>query len=106
MNAWLTLIVAGLFEMGWPLGFKLAQLFPQHKMLAILFSVVSMAVSGWLLFLAQKTIPMGTAYCVWTGMGGAGTFLLGVMFFGDPLYFWRVLAVAMIIGGVILLKMT
>ena len=63
-----------------------------------------MALSGWLLFLAQKQIPMGTAYAVWTGIGAAGTFILGVLVFGDVLNWGRALGVAMIIGGVVVLK--
>ena len=73
-------------------------------MAAISLSVASMALSGWLLFLAQKQIPMGTAYAVWTGIGAAGTFILGVAVFGDALNWGRALGVAMIIGGVVVLK--
>ncbi len=64
--AWLYLILAGLFEMGWPLGFKLANLCPRYHFLFLALSVVSMGVSGWLLYVAQRTIPMGTAYMIWT----------------------------------------
>ena len=63
-----------------------------------------MALSGWLLFLAQKQIPMGTAYAVWTGIGATGTFILGVAVFGDALNWGRALGVAMIIGGGVMLK--
>ena len=73
-------------------------------MAAISLSVASMALSGWLLFLAQKQIPMGTAYAVWTGIGAAGTFILGVAVFGDALNWGRALGVARIIGGVVVLK--
>lgn len=66
--AWLYLILAGLFEMGWPLGFKLANLCPRYHFLFLALSVVSMGVSGWLLYVAQRTIPMGTAYMIWTGL--------------------------------------
>ena len=61
MNPWIVLIAAGLFEIGWPLGFKLAQTAPAWRAAAIALSVLSMAASGWLLFLAQKHIPIGTA---------------------------------------------
>ena len=73
-------------------------------MAAISLSVDSMALSSWLLFLAQKQIPLGTAYAVWTGIGAAGTFILGVAVFGDALNWGRALGVAMIIGGVVVLK--
>lgn len=104
MNPWVALIAAGLCEIGWPLGFKVAQTAPAWRMAAISLSVASMALSGWLLFLAQKQIPMGTAYAVWTGIGAAGTFILGVAVFGDALNWSRALGVAMIIGGVVVLK--
>ncbi len=104
MNPWVALIAAGLCEIGWPLGFKVAQTASAWRMAAISLSVASMALSGWLLFLAQKQIPMGTAYAVWTGIGAAGTFILGVAVFGDALNWGRALGVAMIIGGVVVLK--
>lgn len=104
MNPWVALIAAGLCEIGWPLGFKVAQTAPAWRMAAISLSVASMALSGWLLFLAQKQIPIGTAYAVWTGIGAAGTFILGVAVFGDALNWGRALGVAMIIGGVVVLK--
>ncbi|MEA4990531.1 Quaternary ammonium compound-resistance protein SugE [bioreactor metagenome] len=104
MNPWVALIAAGLCEIGWPLGFKVAQTAPAWRMAAISLSVASMALSGWLLFLAQKQIPLGTAYAVWTGIGAAGTFILGVAVFGDALNWGRALGVAMIIGGVVVLK--
>ena len=71
--AWLYLILAGLCEVGWPLGFKLANLNPRYHLLFLVLAVVSMGMSGWLLYIAQKTIPMGTAYMIWTGIGGVGT---------------------------------
>lgn len=57
------------------------------------------------MWLAQRHIPIGTAYAVWTGIGGAGTFLMGVLFFGDALSVWRALGVCLIVGGVITLKL-
>ena len=92
MNPWLTLIAAGLLEIGWPLGFKLAQQ-PAWRIPGLIFAVISMALSGYLLFLAQRHIPLGTAYVVWTGMGAVGTFAIGAIFFGDPLHLARVLGV-------------
>ena len=104
MNPWLTLIGAGLLEIGWPLGFKLAQQ-PAWRIPGLIFAVISMALSGYLLFLAQRHIPLGTAYVVWTGMGAVGTFAIGAIFFGDPLHLARVLGVALIIVGVLILKL-
>lgn len=104
MNPWLLLICAALFEIGWPLGFKLAAVAPAWRIPAIAGSALSMAASGWLLYLAQRHIAIGTAYAVWTGLGAAGTFLLGVMVFGDALNAGRALGVAFIICGVAILK--
>jgi len=103
-TAWSLLLLAGLFEIGWPLGLKLAQT-PGRTVPGVAIAVVCMAVSGWLLYLAQKSIPMGTAYAVWTGIGAAGTFLLGVVLHNDPASLARFLGVALILGGVITLKL-
>ncbi len=98
------LLLAGLFEIGWPLGFKLSQQ-PEYRISGIAGAIVSMALSGLLLWLAQREIPIGTAYAVWTGIGGAGTFIIGVMFFGDPATLARFVGVALIVGGVVILKL-
>ncbi len=102
--AWVYLALAGLFEIGWPVGFKLSQQ-PALKVWGIAGAVGCMAMSGWLLWLAQREIPIGTAYAVWTGIGGAGTFVIGVLFFGDASTLLRWIGVAMIVGGVVLLKL-
>lgn len=103
--AWIYLIGAGLMEIGWPLGLKLAQQ-EGWRWQGILMAVIFMGVSGFLLFLAQKTIPMGTAYAVWTGIGAVGAFLVGVVFFGDPASFGRWLGAALIVSGVVVMKLT
>jgi len=64
-----------------------------------------MIISGYLLFLAQRQIPMGTAYAVWTGIGAAGTFVVGIFLYGDPVGFLRIFSVLLIISGVVLLKL-
>ncbi len=102
--AWVFLTLAGLFEIGWPVGFKLSQR-PGLETWGIAGAVVCMGLSGWLLWLAQREIPIGTAYAVWTGIGGAGTFIIGVLFFGDVSSLARWAGVAMIIGGVVTLKL-
>jgi quaternary ammonium compound-resistance protein SugE len=102
--AWLSLLTAGLFEIGWPLGFKLASK-PEYSIAGPAFSVLCMAVSGFLLWFSLKEIPIGTAYAVWTGIGAAGTFMVGVAFFGDPNIFIRWLGIFAIISGVVLLKL-
>lgn len=101
--AWTYLILAGLFEIGWPLGLKMAQE-STHRVMGIVIAISCMVTSGGLLWLAQKHIPLGTSYAIWTGIGAAGTFLVGVMYFGDASSVGRYLGVLLIIVGVITLK--
>lgn len=99
--SWIYLIIAGLFEIGWPLGFKLASTHTKYTVVFIGISVISMALSGVFLYIAQKSIPIGTAYIIWTGVGAAGTLFLGIFCFGDSTNFWRLFFISMIIIGVI-----
>jgi len=101
--AWMYLLLAGCFEMGWPVGLKLAQDSGQ-KVLGLSLALFCLTCSGVLLWLAQKEIAMGTAYAVWTGIGAAGTFLIGVWFFGDPASLPRYAGVLLIIAGVVVLR--
>ena len=96
--------MAGLFEIGWPVGLKMAQA-PDSRLSGVVIAIVCMGISGLLLWLAQKQIPIGTSYAVWTGIGAAGTFLVGVMFYGDVASLGRYLGIFLIISGVITLKM-
>jgi quaternary ammonium compound-resistance protein SugE len=102
--AWTYLISAGMFEIGWPVGLKMAQT-PGKTFSGVIFAAVCMIISGYLLYLAQRHIPMGTAYAVWTGIGAAGTFIVGIFLYGDSVGALRVFAVFLIIAGVILLKL-
>lgn len=102
--AWVYLILAGLTEIGWPLGMKIAQT-SAVKWPGLLMAVAFMVVSGTFLFMAQKHIPLGTAYAVWTGIGAAGTFLVGVMVFGDATSLMRYIGILLIISGVVVLKL-
>jgi quaternary ammonium compound-resistance protein SugE len=97
--------VAGLFEIGWPLGFKLSQV-TRFRATFIGLAVLSMALSGFLLWLAQREIPIGTAYAVWTGVGAAGTFLVGILFFGDAASLLRMLSFLLIVAGVAGLRLS
>ena len=99
--SWVYLIIAGIFEVGWPLGFKLASTYTKYSVVFIGVSVISMTLSGVFLYIAQKTIPIGTAYVIWTGVGAVGTLLIGIFFFGDSANFWRLFFITMIIIGVI-----
>jgi quaternary ammonium compound-resistance protein SugE len=103
--AWLFLLLAGLCEIAWPVGLKLSQQ-PENRVAGLLLAVVGMAISGYLLWLAQRNIPIGTAYAIWTGIGAAGTFVIGVVWFGDAASLGRFLGVALIVGGVAVLKMS
>ena len=103
--AWLVLILAGLFEIGWPVGLKMAQV-DSTRWFGIGFAVACMVVSGWLLWLAQKQIPLGTAYAVWTGIGAAGTFIVGVLVYDDPATLGRFIGILLIIAGVATLKLS
>lgn len=102
--AWILLLIAGLFEIGWPLGMKLSQEMPGYKSGWIIFSIISMAFSGYFLWLAQRSIPMGTAYAIWTGIGAVGAFVVGILFFRDPAGFFRIVSATLIILGIIGLK--
>ena len=102
--SWIYLVIAGLFEIGWPIGLKLAQS-SEKRVVGITLAVVCLAISGWLLWLAQRDISMGTAYAVWTGIGAAGTFLVGIWVFADPSSLGRYLGVVLIIVGVATLKL-
>ena len=103
--AWIYLVVAGLFEIGWPLGLKLSQT-TTHKVVWILFAIASMSASGLFLWLAQKSIPLGTAYAVWTGIGAVGAFIVGILLFKDSASFFRILSVTFIVIGIVGLKLS
>jgi quaternary ammonium compound-resistance protein SugE len=103
--AWLYLVVAGLFEIGWPLGLKRGWTAGGVQIWWLLFAIVCMTVSGGLLMTAQRTIPMGTAYAVWTGIGAVGAFVTGILLFGDSASVLRVFSIVLIIAGIIGLKL-
>lgn len=99
---WLYLVLAGICEIGWPVGLKLGD----GNRLWVIFAVIAMALSGLLLFLAQRTIPMGTAYAIWTGIGAVGAFVVGIIWFKDPATTARVISVMFIIIGIVGLKLS
>jgi quaternary ammonium compound-resistance protein SugE len=103
--AWICLFVAGLFEIGWPLGLKLGWTEAGVRPWWIVFAIVTMTVSGALLLYAQRFIPMGTAYAVWTGIGAVGAFTVGVLMFGDSASILRMVSIALIVAGIIGLKL-
>ena len=103
--AWILLIIAGLFEIGWPLGFKLASMHSKYFIWFIGLSILSMGLSGYFLYLAQKSIPIGTAYVIWTGIGAIGTVLLGILVFHDSANIFRLLFLSLILIGIVGLKL-
>ena len=103
--AWVYLIIAGIFESGWPVGLKLGLAESGMRWGWIAYAGVCMAASGALLLIAQKTIPMGTAYAVWTGIGAVGTFVLGLMLFSEPATPARFFFVGLIVIGIIGIKL-
>ncbi len=93
-----------MIEIGWPLGLKLSQT-TEYKVIWALFAICMILMSGFFLWLAQKHIPMGTAYAVWTGIGAVGTFVLGILIFKDPASVVRIGSAGLIVLGVIGLKL-
>jgi len=104
---WIFLIIAGILEVGWPLGFKLSQVSEGGWSKAgwITAAAICMAGSGYFLWLAQRNIPIGTAYAIWTGVGAAGTFFIGILFFNDSTSMARIFSVFLIIAGIVGLKL-
>ncbi len=101
--AWIILFLAGLLEIGWPLGLKLSQT-TEYKISWLIIAAVSMILSGFLLYTAQKTIPMGTAYTIWTGIGAVGAFIVGIIMFKDPVSAFRIVSATLIVIGIAGLK--
>ena len=99
----MNLVIAAAFEVGWPLGMKLADT-TAHKIAWLVFAGVAMILSGVFLYLAPKEIPLGTPSAVWTGIGTGCTLLIGVCWFNDRLTLMRGLGVLLIAAGVALLK--
>ena len=100
--AWVYLIIAGLFETVWAVGMKYSEGFT--KLYPSLLVAAAMFLSVWLLGLAMRSLPLGTAYAVWTGAGTLGAVIYGIFFFGESADVLRLVFVAMILGGLIGLK--
>ena len=101
--AWAWLAVAGVFEIGWAIGLKYSDGF--SKPVPSLLTVVAMVLSVWMLSIAMRTIPVGTAYAVWTGIGAIGVAILGMVLFGESREFLRLVCLFLIIAGIIGLKL-
>lgn len=101
--AWFTLVIAGLFEVGWAIGLKYTHGFT--RLIPTAFTVASMVVSLGLLGLALKSLPVGTAYAVWTGIGTIGTAILGMALLGEPANALRLACIGLIVAGIVGLKL-
>jgi len=101
--AWVVLVVAGLFEIGWAVALKYTQGFT--RLWPTVAFAVSMALSVGLLGVAMRTLPMGTAYAVWTGVGAIGTVILGIILFGESTDVPRLVCVVLILAGIVGLKL-
>ncbi|MBV7568807.1 quaternary ammonium compound efflux SMR transporter SugE [Pseudomonas sp. PDM27] len=102
--SWIILFFAGLFEVGWAVGLKYTDGFTRP--LPTVLTVVAMAISLGLLGLAMKELPLGTAYAIWTGVGAVGTVIAGIILFGESMALVRLASVALIISGLVGLKVS
>ncbi|TFY92192.1 quaternary ammonium compound-resistance protein SugE [Pseudomonas kairouanensis] len=102
--SWIILFFAGLFEVGWAVGLKYTDGF--SKPLPTAVTIAAMAISLGLLGLAMKELPLGTAYAIWTGVGAVGTVIAGIILFGESMALFRLASVALIICGLIGLKIS
>ena len=101
---WAILVVAGLFEVGWAIGLKYTNGFT--RLLPTVWTVLAMIISLGLLGMAMKTLPVGTAYGVWVGVGAIGTVVLGIVLLGEPASAARMISVALILAGIVGLKLS
>lgn len=102
--AWVLLVVAGLFEVGWAIGLKYTEGFT--RLWPSVGTATAMVISVVLLGMAMRTLPVGTAYAIWTGIGAVGTVILGIVLFGEPATAARLACVALIVSGIVGLKIT
>lgn len=101
--AWVLLVVAGLFEVGWAIGLKYTEGFT--RLWPTIWTALSMIVSLWLLGIAMKTLPVGTAYGIWVGVGAVGTAALGIVLLDEPANIARIVSLGLIIAGIVGLKL-
>jgi quaternary ammonium compound-resistance protein SugE len=102
--AWIYLFIAGIFEVVWAMGLKYTEGFT--KLYPTLITIVGMIISFYFLSMAIKTLPIGTAYAIWTGIGAAGAVIMGIILFGEPKSLLKFFFVALILAGIIGLKVT
>jgi quaternary ammonium compound-resistance protein SugE len=100
--SWIYLFIAGLFEIGWAIGLKYTNGFT--KLWPSVITIVGMVLSFYFLSTAVKSIPIGTAYAIWTGIGAVGTAILGILLFGESREFMRIFFIMLIVVGIVGLK--
>lgn len=103
MSPWVLVAIAGLLETGWAIGLKYSNGFTRPVPTGL--TIVGALASFWLLSMAMKDLPVGTAYAVWVGIGTLGTAILAVVLFGEPVSAVRVLGILLILGGIVALKL-
>ena len=101
--AWFLLIIAGLLEVAWAIGLKYTD--GLTKTLPTVGTIAAMIISVWLLGIAMKSLPVGTAYSVWVGVGAVGTVILGIVLFKEPAHAARLVSIGLIIAGIVGLKL-
>jgi len=102
--AWIYLLVAGVLEIIWAFSMKQSHGF--SRLLPSLITLVTMTGSFWLLAIAMRSIPLGTAYTIWTGIGAVGAFLVGIFLLGEPVNAMRITAAVLIVSGLVLMKLS
>ena len=102
-NPWVLVVLAGLLETGWALGLKYSEGFT--KPVPSVITVVGALASVWLLSAAMKVLPVGTAYAVWVGIGTVGTAVAAILLLGEPVNALRVAGIALIVAGIVALKL-
>lgn len=101
---WIYLIIAGLFEIVWAVGLKYSEGFT--RVIPTTFTVATMLLSFWFLSLAMRTLPLGTSYAIWTGIGTLGTVIFGIIWLGESASLLRLLFIGLILAGIVGLKAT
>jgi quaternary ammonium compound-resistance protein SugE len=104
ISPWASLGIAGVFEIAWAVGLKYSDGF--SRLWPSIFTLLTMALSIYFLAQALRAIPLGTGYAIWTGIGAAGTAILGIMLFAESVQFVRVFCIALIVSGIVGLKLT
>lgn len=101
---WVYLVIAGLFEILW--AYTMKQSYGFTRLVPSIVTIVAMLISFWLLSVAMRSIPLGTAYVIWTGIGAVGAFLVGLVFLAEPVSALRITAAVLIVSGLVLMKLT